>query len=93
MDILAFMDKQFRQLWIIPSFPIRNPSKCNRLDPADGLLMDIFEMKDIGAIFRDILNMTFNCMFSEASGLQFLLIALHIQKLVLRLFILIYMQP
>jgi len=61
---------QLFNIWVISSFPFSFPHKGHKVYIFYKLGMNIFEVKNIRPVFRDILDMTIYMMFSFTSKLK-----------------------
>jgi hypothetical protein len=65
--IFFLMFKHFFQLRIVTSFPICLPRERQKIHFRDDFLMDIPEVKNVSAVFRNVLDVTHHMMLGPAS--------------------------
>ena len=65
--VLFVVFEHLLQLWIIASFPLGFPCKGQPVNFRNDLLMDVSEMQNISAVFRNVLDMAHHMVLGPAS--------------------------
>lgn len=68
--VLLLMLKHFFNVSIVSSFPFGFPGKIKPINLRNDLCMNVFEMKDISPVFRNVLNVAHHMVFGSASKLK-----------------------